>query len=42
MDMVVLVVDCVVFDGVSCGEELVVMELVAGWIGGGVVMILVV
>ena len=36
---VVMVVTCVGCDGVSYGEVLVVLVLVAGWSGGGVVMI---
>ena len=39
---VVIVVVCVGCDGVGCGEVLVVLVLVAGWSGGGEVVILVV
>ena len=39
---VVYVVICVGCEGVSCGEVMVVLAFVAGWSGGGEVMILVV
>ena len=38
---VVYVVICVGCDGVSCGEVLVVLAIVAGWSGDGGVVILV-